>query len=229
MKTEYIIGILKNVSIFNQLDDENLELLSKKFVFQKIPKDTVIFKENDLGNQMFVIISGVVEVFKEYRKKRKTLALLKRNDFFGEISVFTSLPRTASVQTLSNSEIIVLDQSDLINIIKNNYKFSLNLIKVLSERLINANAEIQSLTFKNVQGRAATQILLLANKFGYKTKQGILLEIKTPHKLLAEIVGIQRETMTRILSQFKEEDIIETYSKHLIIKDIEKLVNYTFK
>lgn len=219
-----IVEIINTIPIFSDLPKEQLTLLYKQFEKKTFISESLIFSENEKGQDLFIILSGAVEVFNEYNGKRKVLAVLKEGDFFGEISVLTSLPRTASIKAVTDVEMLVLYKQNLLDLIKMNYIFSLNIIKALSEKLINANQQINWLTFKNVQGRIAAQLFLLSNKFGKKVDEGILITLKTPHKFIADLAGLPRETVSRAMNQFKEENSIIVKDKNIIISDVEKLL-----
>jgi len=219
--------ILRKTEIFKDLPDNYLNLLYKQFIKKRYSANEIIFSENELGQEMFIIISGTVEIYHEFKNKRKVFALLKDGDFFGEISVMTALPRTASAAALSDTELLMLFKKDLNDLIDENPKISLYIIKALSEKLINANREIDLLSFKNVQGRIAAQLFLLTKNYGQKTENGILITLKTPHKFLGELVGVPRETLTRVLNQFKAEKSIDIVDKNIIILDVNKLLEWS--
>jgi len=220
-------NLLKKITIFNNLQDEKLRIIFKKFKKKKYPANQIILTMNDAGKEMFIILSGSVSVFHQFGKRKRTLDVLKNGDVFGEISVLTSMPRTASVETLEEVEILSINKKDLLDLIKGNYELSLNIIKNLSDKLINANQQIDWLTFKNVQGILANQLYLLSTKYGEKISNGVRINIKTPHKFLAELAGVSRETATRIINQFKSEKSIEIREKFIVITDSEKLLAWS--
>ena len=110
--------IIRNIPVFSNLPEEHLTLLHKQFEKKSFHNQSIIFSEKDPGQDMFIIISGAVEIFQEHNNKKKVLAVLKDGDFFGEISVLTSIARTASVMAVTDVEILVLNKQNLIELLK---------------------------------------------------------------------------------------------------------------
>jgi CRP-like cAMP-binding protein len=92
--------------------EERAHLVSS-FVPKGIKKGTVIIKENDLGTKMYFVRTGVVEVTTEKDGNIISLAKLGPGDFFGEVSVITERPRTASVTALTKVNLVEIAKEDI--------------------------------------------------------------------------------------------------------------------
>ncbi len=104
-----------------------------------------IIKENETGKEMYVILSGEVEVFKEDDKERTVLALLREEDIFGEMALFDERPRSATVRAIGNVKLAVFDQDSFLEQIKKKPRLALQILKKMSQRIRMADDELHAL------------------------------------------------------------------------------------
>ena len=132
--------ILKNVELFKNLPDSLLRELLNRVKQIQVDKDTVIFEEGDLGDKLYFIISGNVEITIENKQGIEvTFSVLKPGEFFGEMSLFTDHPRSASALATTNCELAYLLKSDVQALMLSNPEIAMEFIKVLSNRLVCTN------------------------------------------------------------------------------------------
>ncbi|MDH4261589.1 MAG: cyclic nucleotide-binding domain-containing protein [Spirochaetia bacterium] len=113
---------------------------------QKFPENTVIFREGEPGNDMFIIQSGEVIISKKSQKNTQhILAILKNGDFLGEMSLFTSENRSATAITITESIILRIDKTSFDFMLSSNLPFAKKMITKLCERLKNADDQISEL------------------------------------------------------------------------------------
>jgi len=113
---------------------------------QKFPEKTVIFREGDHGDDMFIIQNGEVVISKKSGKGTEhILAVLKSGDFFGEMSLFTTENRSATAITIKDSLILRIDKTSFDFMLSSNLPFAKKMITKLCERLKNADDQIAEL------------------------------------------------------------------------------------
>lgn len=102
----------------------------------RFPKGSVIFSEGDLGLAMYVIESGEVEVRKILGHEERSLALLGKGDFFGEMCMLEDeTPRSATVVAVSDVDAVMIDQSAFTFILKHNPEIAIRMMRKLVVRL----------------------------------------------------------------------------------------------
>ncbi|MBM9502299.1 cyclic nucleotide-binding domain-containing protein [Leptospira sp. 201903071] len=107
----------------------------------QIPAGGIIFREGELNNAMYVILSGSVEIFFTRKNVVQRLAIMKKGDFFGEMALFRSSPRTATAKTILDCELAVIEsKQQLEKFLVNNPDFSAKMVRILADRLANTNA-----------------------------------------------------------------------------------------
>ena len=125
-----------------------------------------IFKEGDIGEEMFIIHSGTVKITKTTDEGEKTLVQLTSGDFFGEMAVIDKGPRSASAVAVDNAVCIVLNEELFEQQMQRNAKIVKKILKNMSSRLRAMNEQLQNLTTKDYNMRVVNTLLLHVNKAG---------------------------------------------------------------
>ena len=101
------------IPLFADFTQEEFNEFTKRMIVQTLPPGKIIIKEGDLGRSVFVLTRGSVRVVALIQGKKVELAVLQSSDFFGEIAFLTGKPRTATVETLVESDILEVQEQDL--------------------------------------------------------------------------------------------------------------------
>jgi len=218
-----MITLLRKVPLFSNLSNKDILLILRAAKRRKYKKDSIIFSENTLGKTLFIVISGQVKIFVEENKRRKILSYLEQGEFFGELALLYKNIRSASAEAMTDCELLILRQNDFKQILKNNPNIALELIKVLCERLRNADKEIESLSFDSVTSRIARGLIELSKKYGKPTELGKQLNLIFSKKEIAEYSGTVREVATRVLNHLHKLGYIDFKDRHIIITNEPKL------
>ena len=108
-------------------------------------KGHLIFAEGDLGNEMFIIQTGRVRIFKNVDGFDQTLTVLEKGDFFGEMSILEGMPRSASAEAEEDCELLKINSANFVAMIKANIEIAIRIMRKLSLRLREANTQIEKL------------------------------------------------------------------------------------
>lgn len=143
-----IINIIKSSPLFFELFDNEIETIVENCNVMSLDKGEYIFKENDEGNEIFLILTGAASV----KKAGTVLAQLKKGDLFGEMVLLEEKIRTADVVASTYTDVLVMDFDAIFGIFKKNPKiFSLlmlNLCRLLAKRLKGSSESIKQLNAK---------------------------------------------------------------------------------
>lgn len=142
-----LISLLKKIVPFQKLSDETILRLSKKIKDRDCKAGEMIFSKGDIGDYCYFIAEGKVEIFNTNDQGEETqLAQLGKSSLFGEVSLLTNTPRTASARAVENCKFIVVDADDLNKLMFAENSFSANISQTVMERarpLINKDIIIQ--------------------------------------------------------------------------------------
>lgn len=215
---------LKQISIFSQLKEEFLQKIDHISIIRNFAKGRIIFVEGEPGEAFYYIKSGLVKISKDSSDGREhILHILNEGHVFAEVTLFNNTSYPATAEVLEEAQIGIIKNNDLEKLIVENPEISLELIKYLNHRLIEAQNKVRNLALYDTFGRTAQALVKLADDYGKKTSEGIELELSISRQELANIVGTTRETVIRVLAAFKKEKSIELDKSHIKIKDIEKV------
>lgn len=219
-----IIQLLRNVPIFEDFTAKELQSVAPLFKERKYKKGVIIFFEGDPGDELFVIRSGFIKVYRLEQSKEITLALFRDGDFFGEMSLIQKgATRSATAETIEPSNIFALNRYEFTRFMESSPKLCFKLLEVTMTRLRNANDQIHDLTFLDVRSRIIKTILRLSEEYGVTQKVGILIDMKLTHQQIANMVGTVRESVTKVLQDLQDSEIISIDKKKIIVYKPDKL------
>ena len=132
---------LKNIPLFKSLNEEEFTSIHEKLEEVNYTKNTLVFEAGEIGDCLYVVVEGEVEVYIESGEKSDKIILstLGKGDYFGEMSLITGEPRSASILTLEECVFLRLSKSDFDQLIINNPSITISLSHMLSQRLKNSN------------------------------------------------------------------------------------------
>ncbi len=99
------------------------------------PKGTVLFREGELGRNMFIIQKGKVQVQKRVGSDEKVLAELGEGEFFGEMALLMGMDRSATVEVIEDSKILVVTPETFESLLRSNIDIALKMLRKLAARL----------------------------------------------------------------------------------------------
>ncbi|MCE5300156.1 MAG: cyclic nucleotide-binding domain-containing protein [Spirochaetia bacterium] len=137
-----------------------------------------IFREGDVGEEMFIIHSGRVRITKTTDEGEKTLVTLGAGDFFGEMAVIDKGPRSAGALAEEETVCIALNEELFEQQMQRNAKIVKKILKNMSARLRAMNEQLQMLTSKDYNMRVVNSLLLHVNKNGENSMLSLVELIK---------------------------------------------------
>ena len=200
-----IRSLLAKVDLFSDLDHEELAQVTGVVQLRPLAKDTTIFHAGDPADAVYVIASGKVKIVVTSTDGRDfILTVLGAGQVFGEMALLESAPRSASVITASQVQVLTIHRKDFHNLLSNAPSISRKLLAILSRRLRRANSKMESLAYMDVAGRLARYLLDLARDHGQKLGNGWVVVRRPTHADIAHSIGTSRETVSRMINEFEE-------------------------
>ncbi len=207
---------LARVPLFADLDEESLKELSavaRKRVFRQ---GEVIFHRDDPGQVLYIVKEGKVKIgLTSPDGQEVSLTVFGAGECFGELSILDGEPRSADAIALERAELYALQRQDFVNVVMNHPKIAVQVMKVISQRLRQADQQIEDLLFLDVYGRVAKKLLELSETHGVPTSQGVRIELRLTQQELASMVGASRESVNKVMGYFTDKRYIMT-DKHKI-------------
>lgn len=212
------LDFLKSIQLFSSLTDEELLHISSKIILKEFKKNEVILYEQDTNEFMYIILFGKVKVIQTTENgKEIILATHKSNELFGEISLIDGKTSPATVLATEDSLIAIISKKDFYSLLIHQSKVLEKMLQILCSRLRESWKRIQILNFKDASQRIKMLFLLLSHDNGQKTPEGVVLNIKLTHQNIADMVGLTRETVTRIIDKLRKDGEIKILKNKSIL------------
>jgi CRP/FNR family transcriptional regulator len=197
--------LLRRIRLFHSLTDEELYEVSPKVMLKEFKKRQIILREQDTNSYMYIVIEGKVKIYQITKEgKEMILSMHGTGDFFGELSLIDGKTDPATVAATEHSQVAVLSRNDFYFLLHSQKKILENLLELMCTRLRESWKRIQMLNFNDASQRIKMLMLMLAENYGEKTAKGTTLGIKLIHQNIADMTGLTRETVTRVLDKWKK-------------------------
>jgi CRP-like cAMP-binding protein len=129
-----IFKIIKKISIFGGLDEEQIYKILEKSNYSKVIKDQDILIQGNSPQNIYVIIKGEVEIYQELHNKKYKLLTMGEGECFGEVEILGIIPNIASVRTIKDSEFIEIEKRQLHQLLHSDMKiFNILLMNMARE------------------------------------------------------------------------------------------------
>jgi len=189
---------------------------------KKFTKERVIFKEGDIGNDMYFIREGKVQIIKEIKGENKILAEFSKGDFFGEMAIFTNKPRTASAVAKTDIVLLKINNDVFEDFLRDNVDIAIRLIKIMAERLRQTDLLLETANIQNNNLRTIKAILELADEHKNSGHTNVFID---PSKLNIRSL-LSTDELKIILRDLVIKKLIVVEGKKIKIIDQIKLEKY---
>lgn len=160
---------------------------------------TVLFREGDPGNEMFVVQSGEVEISRVIGDQRQVLAVLPAGEFFGEMAIVNDRPRSATATVKTRARILRIDSDTFEAMLRGKTEIAVRMIKTLAGRLEQANQQVELLLLKDANHRVVQCLRQLAESYAVPGHTAVYIPL--PHTELARRVALPGDEVLDILQR----------------------------
>jgi CRP/FNR family transcriptional regulator len=215
---------LAQVALFKDLSEAELSFLAQRAVARKFDAGEILFTEGDPCTGMYVVESGQVRIFKTSAAGREqVLSLEGPGGSVAELPVFDGGNYPASVSALMESTLLFIAKQDLQNLCLTHPQVALKVLRVIGTRLRKLVGIIEELSFTTVRHRLAAYLVRRARSAGARTDAGIEITLPGSNQELAAQIGTVRELVSRNLSRFQSEKLIQMEGRRILIADLKGL------
>ena len=198
LSSDQIFNCLKYSLIFDGCGEYELQKLAGDCRLRTIPKGSVVFFQADPGDALYLVISGSIAILLNSPDGRELLINeVRAGDYFGELSIITGQPRSASAVAREKSELLVLPASAFLQVLSDQPQIVRRLLELTSQRLSASSEREAALAFLDATGRIVRTLLQLDEENidkGYMTLS---------QDELAQRTGMTRQTVARILGRWR--------------------------
>lgn len=227
--SEETTQLLRRVPVFETLGQDDLARVAQVAVPRRFSAGEVVFREGDESNTCYVVRSGLARAVTEHSDGRSiTLANFSPGDIFGELAMFDNERRSATVETLEDTELIAILGGDMRRLLREHPDIAGKLVAALGRRLRETNDRLARQSFQTVQSRVASALArLVETARADGQREGDVL-ITSTQADLAQLAGSSRESASRFLAVLERAGIITQGRGRLTVHDAQALERYVY-
>ncbi|HAA02021.1 MAG TPA: hypothetical protein DCE18_01470 [Syntrophobacteraceae bacterium] len=218
---------LQEIPLFSSLEDEDIEEIARIVVQLDLPGGTVLFREGDAGNRLYIVRNGELEVIKRMAMpEEQVLRVLKPGDYFGEMSLFNPREiRTASVRTRTPVRLLELEMGAFRSLVERRPAILAVMVRELTARFSDSEKTlIRALRKKSVKMRQQSSALRDAESLAAMGRAAASLahDLKTPLVAIGGFTSLVRRHLEEGSADRNKLDIVlaETRRLEAMVKDM---------
>lgn len=210
--------------LFGGIDLSDIKGVRENSTLKVFKKNKIVFHEGTRPLGVYSVLSGRIKIYKTgVEGKNQIIQILKSGDLMGYRAMLSEEQYPVTAETLEDTTLCFIPKRDFVEAMNSNSVLNKEVIKSLSKDLTTMADSLTILAQKPVRERLAGALLILIDTYDIDDNSGQENGINLTREDLANMVGTATETLIRLLHDFKDEEIIETHGRKILIKNKEKL------
>ncbi|WP_236719655.1 Crp/Fnr family transcriptional regulator [Neobacillus mesonae] len=223
--------LLRKIVIFKDLSLDSLQVIEKRIQTYEFKKGTRIIAEDEVARGVYFIHTGTVKLTKQDENGNEIIVCMKqKGDAFAEACLFTNkaecYPATATM--LEDGKILFLDKLELEKELANYPELALQMVRYMSDGLREMTSQLRDVALLDVYAKTVKMLERLGRKFNTDGRRWDI-EIPLTVQEFATVVGTTRESVSRVFSKLRKDELIDLKSRKIVILDWCKLCTVMHK
>jgi len=227
MNQESSLWYFEQVDLYEFLCPHKVPSMKDKHTFHHYKKNSYIYFEDEPSQYIYLIAAGRVKIG-SYTEDGKEIikAILSQGEIFGELALAGEERRPDFAQALDDDTTVCpMSIEDMQNLMANNKPLNLKVIKLIGLRIKKLERKVESLVFKDARTRIIEFLQEMAVEKGKKVGFETMFKNYLTHKDIASLTGTSRQTVTTVLNELKDKNIINFDRRRFLIRDMDKLAH----
>ncbi len=206
---------LRALPLFARLSEAEIADLAARIRMRAFRRGEVMFRKDDVGQHLYLVLEGGVKITLPGELGQEALvAIMRPGEFFGELALFDSTPRSASAVALEDTRVALLGSDDFFAFLERHPSAVRVVFEALARIIRRLSGRVEDLTFLDVPSRVAKYLLDLT-----RAHEGATLELNLTQDELAAFVGASRVSVNRVLSDLERRGIVAVHRRRIAIHD----------
>jgi CRP/FNR family transcriptional regulator, polysaccharide utilization system transcription regulator len=213
---------LREFQLFSKLKEEELNSLNFDKTCSVYRKGTIIYSEGSRLTGFYCVTGGIIKIYKTgIDGKEQIIRFAQKGDIIAYRSLISQEPACTTARVIDEGILCHIPYSTLLFLIEKNWKFSLQILQIVCRELREANEYITDIAQKTVKERLAEVLIILKESFDSDNQN--YLKITLTREEIANIVGTATESVIRLLSEFRQDKLIDIKGRKIKLLDIKGL------
>jgi CRP-like cAMP-binding protein len=216
---------LENFNLFKEMQMDELQMLEKQTQMREVKKGDFIYFPEDPSTQLYFLKEGRIKIGTFSDDGRESIrAVMQPGEIFGELSLVGEEKRNDFAQALDDNVLIcAMSMKDMEQMMEQSNKLSIRVTKLIGLRLRKTETKLNDLLFKDARQRIVEFVKNLALEQGKAVGNEIAVKHPFTHQDIANLTASSRQTVTTVLNELREKDLLYMERKKFLIRDLDKL------
>ncbi len=224
MTNSAALWYFESVNLYNILCPHKVKKMGDNHEFLLYKRDQFIYMPDDTATHIYMIVSGRVRIGHNTEEGEEVItAILSGGEIFGELALAGEEKRRDFAQSIETTTICPLTIFELRELMYEDKELSFKILKLIGFRIMKLERKLELLVFKDARTRIVEFLKDAASWKGKKVGYETLIPTQLTHKDIASLTGTSRQTVTTILNDMKEKNLINFDRKRILIRDLETL------
>ena len=218
------IWYLENIDVSNILCPQKMEEQIDESHLKAVKKNEYIYLPNQSSDKIFFISEGRIKIG-SYADNGKeiTKTILGKGEVFGELAMIGEAERRDYAIALEDTTLCVITSKEMKNLIKDHSTLSMFFMKMMGSKVIEMENRLESLVFKDSRSRIIEYLTEMVRKRGQRVGYEWVVRNFITHQEIANLTATSRQTVTTVLNELRNDNIITFNRKRLLVRDLDKL------
>ena len=216
---------LTAVPLFHNLSRVELSEIAKTAQHRHAVRDGFFFHQGDAANSLYILERGQVRMTQLTPDGEQViLRYIRPQDMFGGIAAFTFKTYPATAQALEDSQALIWDAAAMRDLMLHVPRLALNVLDHAAETIVQLQDRVRELQTERLERRVARALLRLAHQAGKRVEAGVLIDLPLSRQDIAEMTGTNLYSVSRILSAWEKQEIVQTGRERITLRAPHQLV-----
>ncbi len=219
-------AVLKKISVFAGLDDHALDYALQAARKRRVAQGDTVFHQGDEATSFFVLIDGRLKVTQTTPEGLQVIIrYIGPREMFGCVAVCGGLTYPGTATAVEGTTIVGWGKATTQDMMERFPRLAMNALGTLGSRIQESHARLRELSTERVERRIAHALVRLVTQAGRKVPEGVEIDFPMTRQDLAEMTGTTLHTVSRTLSTWEANGIVENRRQKVIIRDPHALVS----
>ena len=218
------LWFLENIDMMGIFCPKKLGNAGEQMVHKTFKKGEYIYLPDEFSDKIFFLTEGSVKIG-TYADSGKEIikAILGKGEVFGELSIVGETTRRDFALAMEDAHVCIMTAEEMKKMMKEHSGISLFLMKIMGSRVLEMEQRLESLVFKDSRTRIIEFLKNLASKQGQRVGYEMLVRNFFTHQEIANLTATSRQTVTTVLNDLRNKNILIFNRRRLLIRDMDKL------